>query len=302
MNVAGHTMGTPEYDIDEAVALFASIGFDGIEVIWDDEYRCAIKKRARPSEIADLKRKVHALGMRIACLTPYMRSINSLEPLVREKELVDFARCIDVAQELECPCIRVYGGEYLGDRDSAAWPAHEDRLVDSLRTMGEKADRAGVTLAVETHFNTMTATAADTARIIRRVDLPSVRALYDPANLAFIAAEGAPESLRILRGLIAMVHVKDFQFRPDSDRRFLSSDVTRVKEAERTVVSRVPGEGILPWPEILASLKGQGFRGTLSLEYERRWHPADLPPAGEGMCRGLDYVRSILQSLEGGGP
>ena len=36
MKIAGHTMGTPEYSLEEAVVLFSDLGFDGIEIIWDD--------------------------------------------------------------------------------------------------------------------------------------------------------------------------------------------------------------------------------------------------------------------------
>jgi len=38
MRIAGHTMGTPELSLPEAVGLFASVGLDGIEIIWDDDY------------------------------------------------------------------------------------------------------------------------------------------------------------------------------------------------------------------------------------------------------------------------
>ena len=40
-------------------------------------------------------------------------------------------------------------------------------------------------LCVENHFGTMTQTAADTARLVREVDYPAVRVLYDQANLTF---------------------------------------------------------------------------------------------------------------------
>ena len=46
IKIAGHTMGTPEYTLDEAITLFAALGFDGIEIIWDDSYHCALRKGA----------------------------------------------------------------------------------------------------------------------------------------------------------------------------------------------------------------------------------------------------------------
>ena len=32
----------------------------------------------------------------------------------------------------------------------------------------------------------------------------------------------------------------------------------------------------------------------LSLEYERRWHPDDIPDASIGMKKSIDYLKSIL--------
>lgn len=40
--IAGHTMGTPEYTVEEAMELFAGIGLDGIEIVVQDDYRCGI--------------------------------------------------------------------------------------------------------------------------------------------------------------------------------------------------------------------------------------------------------------------
>ncbi|MGC8787063.1 MAG: sugar phosphate isomerase/epimerase family protein, partial [Anaerolineae bacterium] len=73
--------------------------------------------------------------------------------------------------------------------------------------------------------------------------------------------------------------------------------VTFVPESERTVHSRIPGEGILDWPAILKKLKEIGYDGWISLEYERRWQQIDLPPATVGMVRGAEYIRNIIKNL-----
>jgi len=100
-----------------------------------------------------------------------------------------------------------------------------------------------------------------------------------------------------LDGIIGMVHVKDFIFKENVDRVFRASHVMKADESERTVMSKIPGEGILPWPEIIRMLKTHNYNGYLSLEYERRWHPNDLPPAADGMKKGLLYLRSLLEKL-----
>jgi L-ribulose-5-phosphate 3-epimerase len=287
-------MGTPELTVSEAVGLFASIGLEGIEIIWDDDYGCGLRKGARAGELDELGRRVGDAGLQVCCLTPYMTGIDSSDEATRRRDLEDFRRCIDASQRLRAPCIRVYGGAYRAEQDRQRRPQLEQTLVESLATLGPAAAQAGVLLAVETHFNTLTCSAAETAGLIRRVGHPNVRVLYDQPNLEFSDGERYAEALRLLEGLIALVHVKDLVYKKGVTGGFRSSRVVTVNESERRVSSRIPGEGIIPWPEILPALAAQGFGGWLSLEYERRWYPHDLPPAVEGMKRGGEYLRGLL--------
>lgn len=297
MKIAGHTMGTPEYTLDEAVTLFSRLGFDGIEIIWDDDYGCALRKNASLESLKKLKQSIRDSHLEVACLTPYMTEINSLNTEHVQRDVQDFMRCIEVASELECPCIRVYGGSYMPEQEANVRERKEQQLVESLQTLGQKAAKFGVVLVVETHFNTLTCTAAETAQIIRQLNHPNVKVLYDQPNLGFVGAEEYQEALELLEGLIKMVHVKDFIFKDPDKRAFTASYVTNVKVSERIIRSRIPGEGIVPWPEIISAFKAQHFDGWLSLEYERRWHPEDLPLADDGMKRGLDYTRTLITEL-----
>jgi len=297
MKFAAHTMGTPELTLREAIALFSSQGFDGIEIIWDDGFKCALPKRAAEKDLSELKKNLEESGLEVCCLTPYMFSINALDVDQRRRDLEDFQRCIDVGGRVGASCIRVYGGGYNPEKDRVKRQDLEEILIDSLRRLGEKTTEAEVVLAVETHFNTLTCTASQTADIVRRVNHPNVQVLYDQPNLEFSDGEKHSQALEILKGLIAMVHVKDLVYKEDISGGFTSSQIVTVDESERRVSSRIPGEGIIPWPEILPALEAQGFDDWLSLEYERRWYPHDLPPAAEGMKKGLDYMRSLAAKL-----
>jgi L-ribulose-5-phosphate 3-epimerase len=65
-------------------------------------------------------------------------------------------------------------------------------------------------------------------------------------------------------------------------------------EEDRITTSKVLGEGILPWPKIIEGLQQIEYDGWLSLEYERRWAPNDLPDADIGMRKSVTYLKSIL--------
>lgn len=291
MTLVGHTMGTPEYRLPEALELFARLGLEGAEVVWQSGYASGIDPGASREDLRALGSAAGHAGVPIVALTPYEDRFNSLDGEDRRRALDAYTRALWASDVLGSRWIRLYGGRFLpgeGDR-----PAKWEALVDSLRILGERAERYGVTICVETHFNTMTDTARNAADLVRQVGHPSVRVLYDQANLGFIGAEEWREALRELAGTIAYVHVKDFEF-TGAHRAFAARDVSHVEEESRIVRSRVVGDGILPWEDILRALRAAGYDGPLSLEYERRWHPQDLPPAAEGMAKAAERIRAWL--------
>ncbi|WP_336854010.1 sugar phosphate isomerase/epimerase family protein [Sinomonas albida] len=290
MRLAGHTLGTPEQTVPEALALFADAGLDAAEVIYQDGYRSALPLRDRRSA-AEARRASEDLGIPIIGLTPYATGINALEEGKWRTAVDEFRGAIEIAQAVGADRVRVYAGSWHpGDREQAA---HWDRLVAALGTLAPEAAGAGVRLCVENHFGTMTQSAAETARLVREVDHEAVRVLYDQANLTFTHDETYQEALRIQGDLIGHVHVKDLVF-TDPDAPFQASETARVAASERAVRSRVVGDGVLPWAGILSSLAALGYDDVLSLEYEYRWHPQDLPEPAVGFARSAAAVRAAL--------
>ena len=55
MKIAGHTMGTPEYTIPEAIKLFHDINLDGIEIVVQDNYKCGIPVNASTELLDEIK-------------------------------------------------------------------------------------------------------------------------------------------------------------------------------------------------------------------------------------------------------
>ena len=294
MKLAGHTMGTPALSVPDALHLFSSLGLDAAEIVWQDDYHSALPEATSDADLRALRTLATNLGLQTSCLTPYMTGINSLEAEERARDMTRFQRCIRAAELLACPHIRVYAGRYLpGDEQRDEKWAH---LVESLRSLGRLAEQSGVTLCVENHFNTMTVTAAESAALMRDVDSPGVGILYDQVNLTFTHSETFEEAIALQRPWIRYVHVKDLVF-IDADSPFNAADVARVVPEERTVRSRVVGDGITDWPAILADLREGGYDGYLSMEYEYRWHPQDLPSPEEGFRRGAEYLRRVVANL-----
>lgn len=293
MIIAGHTLGTPDQNLEEALRLFKVAGLDAAEVIYQDDYPAAIapadrKSAQRAAAIADTE------GIPIVALTPYTTALNSVVDTTWRSGIDEFRRCIEAAYVVGATRVRVYAGAWQpGGSDHEA---HWQQLRSALDVLAHDAERAGVVLCVENHFGTMTQTAADTARLVMEVNSPSVRVLYDQANLTFTHDEDWQEAFAIQGDLIGHAHVKDLVFN-DPHAPFRASDTARVKAEERAIRSRVVGEGVVPWPDIIKELARRGYGDVLTLEYEYRWHPQDLPDPAIGFAESAQAIRTILSTI-----
>jgi L-ribulose-5-phosphate 3-epimerase len=290
--LSGHSLGTPDLSPGDAIRLFAAAGLDAAELIWQDGYRSGIPEADNDEVLAEVRAASAETGLPVVGLTPYMTGINSLDEVERARDLKRFAACIADAAALGAHVVRVYAGAYADEQRSdraALWSV----LVRSLRELAPIAADAGVVLAVENHFSTMTVTARETVDLVTAVASPAVRILYDQANLTFTHSETPGLAIELQGGLISHVHAKDLVF-VDRDRPFSASSVANVVGAERTVRSRVIGDGEMDWTDIVTRLLATGYTGAISLEYEYRWHPQDLPEPRQGFERGVQRLRDII--------
>lgn len=294
MRIAGHTLGTPGHTVPEALKLFARAGLDAAEVIYQDDYISGLPIGDRGTAM-EAARAAEGEGIPIIGLTPYTTAINATDEQVRGAAVDELRSAIEIAHIVGASRVRVYSGAWQPDQQHHA--AHWTQLVRSLQELSGPAAAAGVVLCAENHFGTMTQTARDTAALVRAVDSPSVRVLYDQANLTFTHDEDVDTAFAVQGDLIGHVHVKDLVFK-DPNAPFVASETARVHANERAVTSRVVGDGTLDWSLALRRLHEVGYDDVLSLEYEYRWHPQDLEEPEIGFRRGAHHLRTLLSQIE----
>lgn len=292
LKIAGHTMGTPEYTVCEAIQLMKKIGADGIEIVVQDGYHSGIPCDCDLEMLKKIKECAEETGICIIALTPYNSYFNSLNEEKRQEEISAIRKVIDYCEFFGASYVRIYGGN-LAAGDTYKLDERWNLLVQSLREMGDYAKEKGITLVVENHFNTMAVSAKNSADLMEAVDHPAVAVLYDQANLTFTENEDYLTAIAIQQKYVAYMHVKDLVF--VEGKSFVSSNVARPDEDERNVRTKIVGEGVVPWPQIISKVKELGYDGWLSLEYERRWHPDDIPDASVGMKKSLEYLKSIME-------
>ncbi|MCC5829484.1 MAG: sugar phosphate isomerase/epimerase [Phycisphaeraceae bacterium] len=236
MKFAFTTFACPKLDFIQVVEVAVKLGFDGIEFRCDALHDHRVEAWSVTSERKEFRRLLEKRAMNVCCLATSLRMIEPdvLEPL-RER--------LELASDLDCPLLRVFGGPVPDGVDRRHY--HSD-LVDHLRIAAEAADEFEVTLALETHDGL--SRGRDMADVVRKVNHPRVRVLYDPLH-PFRKGETPSETFSALGDLIVHVHLHD-----------------GLNDDQRVIVRPVGG-GDLPLSDICQRLKVAEYDGYMVGEW-----------------------------------
>ncbi len=262
---AAHTMATPEMTLPAAARLIADLNFEGIEIVYQHDYKCGLSGSSTLTELADLRRICDGEGIEVACLTPYSKDFGSPDLELRNQSAKDILSAIDAAVALGAGLIRILPGKPHYDSDLV------NRMADCLREVAENAQGSGVALAVENHMDTAFERADQMASFISKVDHPAVGILYDPANLMVLGDTEPAASYLLQRDYIRHVHI---------------NDVTLPIQGQ-PITQRVLGEGDLNWREWMQLLSDDKYDGWVTLEYGTRWFAEFLLPPAKGLAHEL---------------
>ena len=250
---------------DEKMEAAARSGVQSVELVgehvnWSDTEIDGVKKQARS----------FGLGMDTIIATPNWknRPVSMVDPAQRENFLNDVRQAITFAQELEIPQIILMSGDEIPGRSREEQYAS---LLEGTRRAGELAAKANVTMIVEplngkvNHKGFFLTTCAEGLKLVREVDNPNVRLLFDiyheqvqVGNVTRTAVEAAPH--------VAVYHVADNPGRND------------------------PGTGELNYANIYKSIQKTGYGGYITMEYL---------PVGEqvaSLTKALNEMRAALSA------
>jgi sugar phosphate isomerase/epimerase len=231
------------------VSLGRSWGYAGVELrLIDGEL---IDPAMPASARARVKRTLASAGLPAVAVDSSIR-------LAGEDPGAELRQFLELASDWEAPLVRVFGGALPGDG-----PGRQTRLEAAARVLEETAptaERLGVAIGVETH-DAFSASAV-VAELLALVDSAAVGAVWD-SHHPHRMGERAADVWANLGPRILLAQVKDA--RPDPGR----DDGWQL----------VPlGEGEVPVRDMLALLSAGGYRGWVSVEWEKRWHPEIAAP------------------------
>jgi len=166
----------------------------------------------------------------------------------------DGRRFIDSASALDCGLVKVFDTQVrAGQNRSSAGTA----LGDWLAPLGDYAAERKVTIVVENALSFRSA--KELWLVLDRLSHPAIACCWDVFNAALI---GEPPSMSVpfLNSRIQYVQVKDARLGP------LGATFTKL------------GDGEIPVAKLLNRLKGIGYDGWISFEWEKAWLPGLAEP------------------------
>jgi len=236
MKISFTTFACPEWKLEAVIEAAQRHGYQGIEFRTDAGHQHGIEISTTTRRRAEIRWQFEGSGIEPCCLATSLQFVND--------DVLDQAPAwIELAADIGCPAIRVFGGPSGSDLDISDVI---ERTAWHLRHAAESAQSHGVELWLETHdlFNR----AVDAAAAVRIADHPAVGISYNNMH-PYRVGEPLQTTIEALRGLVRHTHFHD-----------------SVKCPNNVIITPM-GQGDLPIDEMFQALINTGFEGYFSGEW-----------------------------------
>lgn len=196
------TFSTPNMGLQEVLSFAKDIGYDGIEVRVESKHKHGIELTDSASERQEIKQRALDTGIELCCLAT---SIAYLKEGRLEKDIEDTKRYLDLAADIGCPSLRIFGGGTGSQLEFCHDDSSINALADVLSSVAGEAEERGVLLCLETHD--WWADAHQLAKVFSRVDHPNLAINWDFIHPFRMFDQSVETSFQALKKWIKHVHV-----------------------------------------------------------------------------------------------
>ncbi len=243
MRLSFMTWACPQWTVEQIVAAANRYGYEGVEFRLAVNHAHGVEVGMSEERKALVRRLFKDNGLTIACLASGVR-FSAADPAERRKMVNQAKAEIALAAELDCPCLRVFGGALPQGVDRA--DAHR-YIADCLRELGEFAVPHKVFVCLETHD--AFSRGADAADVVRLAAHPQVGIVWDIRH-PLAHGETMQEAFEHVKAFVKHCHFGD-----------------RKRVNGKWQFAHI-GDGDVPVSEAVQLLRSINFNGFLSFEAE----------------------------------
>lgn len=188
----------------------------------------------------------------------------------RQKQLDEGRRFIDLAQQIDCPFIRVFPNNFPKDQEKTATMA---LIAKGLLELADHARGSNVTVLLETHGDLVKI--ADLQQLMQDAKHDKIGLVWDVSNMWTITKEPPAAAWLALKKYIRHTHIKDANL------------------VDGKLQYTLLGQGEVPILQAVDLLEKSGYKGYYSFEWEKLWHPEIAEPE----IAIADYSKVMRRSL-----
>jgi len=177
-------------------------------------------------------------------------NLHIADTVERKKNLDEARRFIDLAQQINCPYIRVFPNNLPKDKDRNATI---ELIIQGLLELGDYAKGSNVSVLMETHGDLVKT--EDIQKVMETAFNEHTGLVWDVTNMWSITKEPPVEVYQKLKKYIRHTHIKDLKMIDGKEHYTLL------------------GQGEVPIFTAIDALRDGGYKGYFSLEWEKLWHP-----------------------------
>ena len=192
----------------------------------------------------EAKKMIQDHGLKVSAIGSPIGKVRLDEPF--EPHLDKFKHAVDLALLFETPYIRMFSyyapeGQNIDD--------YRDQVMERMAAKVEMLKDVDVTMAHENEANIYGHTAEHCVDIVKTINSPKLRLVYDPAN--FVWGEKITDNVKscwpVMKPYVVHIHIKDWKLGAKD-------------------VGSIPGEGDGQIKELLAELAAMAYDGCLTME------------------------------------
>lgn len=250
------TLGCPDWEFPSIVKFAVEHGYTGIELRGIQRELDLTKtapfnsNESRAASIA----LMHRNGLQFVGLGS-SATLHFADAATRKKNLDEGRRFIDLAQQINCPFVRVFPNNFPKDQDRQTTL---QLITSGLLELADYAKHTNITVLMETHGDLVKSN--DILTIMQAAENPNVGLVWDVANMWNVTKEPPVEVYEKLKKYIRHTHIKDS------------------KMADGKLQYTLLGKGEVPIFDAINKLRNNKYNGYYSFEWEKLWHPEIAEP------------------------